>query len=122
MEALSTNPYNLDQLRMMGGKNKKFVKTMIRIFLEQVSSTLEDINVSYDKKNYTQICNLAHKIKPSLDMMMIHPLSTEVHELEKIAREGKNEARMEFIIQRMNTVLYLVSKELRKELGYAKKV
>ena len=56
---------------------------MVRLFIEQVPDSVQEIKNAFKIDDYNKIKKIAHTIKPMIDMMGIVSLKKEVRELEK---------------------------------------
>lgn len=84
--------YNLDYLRSVSGNNEAFIKEMIQTFLQSIPSILEDIERCCTFNEWEKLSRLAHQIKPSLNLMGLDTLRTQVLFMEENA---KNQTKLE---------------------------
>ncbi len=75
--------FSLDKLKDISPENDDFVKSMVELFCELVTETIDNIDTAVAAKNYSAIKNYAHKIKSSIDMLEIKDLIGKVREIEK---------------------------------------
>jgi PAS domain S-box-containing protein len=74
--------YNLKQLNVIANGDKKFVETMINMFINIAKTTISQLNEAFQNNDIEQIKKLSHKIKPSLDNLEINILYNEIRALE----------------------------------------
>jgi HPt (histidine-containing phosphotransfer) domain-containing protein len=60
---------------------------MIQTFIQTIPPVLSEMNASALEKNWDKLSRLAHQIKPSLALMGMNDLRTE---LVRIEQDGKN--------------------------------
>ena len=73
--------YNTDKL--MSYNNPSFIKKMILLFIKSSEEYLSDMNKALMDNNLTQINQLAHFIKPSVDLLSIHSITQSVRDIEQ---------------------------------------
>lgn len=107
--------YNLDSLKEMAQGNEDFIKNMINVFLEHTPPILDQMNDSFLMGDLKKVGELAHQIKPSIDLMGIESLHQEVRDIEL---KGKNENidGLSEQVKQLTTVLRDVFSTMKKEL------
>ncbi len=108
--------YDLTKLRAMAQGNEAFVQRMIGVFLEHTPEQVRQITEYFHNHNLPKVSALAHKIKPSIDLMGIEELKTVIREIELKAKENQ-EDDLPSLIDRLNTIINLVFKDISKELA-----
>ena len=81
---------DLKYLQQMTGNDIGMMKEVIELFLHQLDEMRTEFDFLLDQKNWLELSRLAHKIKSSSLMMGIEQLTSEMKELEFLAREGTN--------------------------------
>lgn len=74
--------YDFSELYEMADDDAFFIDEMIQIFLEETSKDLENMNRYVVQKDFHQLTEIAHKLKPSLDHMARTSLRNEIREIE----------------------------------------
>lgn len=74
--------YNTAYLREVGKDNPVFVSQMLKLFIELAEQTSLNITESLKLGDSAKVKQLAHKIKPSIDNMMIDILKEDIRQLE----------------------------------------
>jgi CheY-like chemotaxis protein len=108
--------YDLSKLTEIARGNKPFIDKMIKLFIEQIPVSVEEIQNAYLDKNFDTIKRVAHRIKPSIDNMGISSLKTEVREIETLAVENQNSPKLIQLIQQLDSTLKDVVGALQNEL------
>lgn len=74
--------YNLEILSDLSNGNQDFIIDMINTFRKTIPSSLESLILGLEQKDYQTIKNVAHQIKPSIDIMGIDKIKKLVKNLE----------------------------------------
>jgi HPt (histidine-containing phosphotransfer) domain-containing protein len=93
--------------------NPDFVNKMVHVFLETTVESLEEMVICQKEKKIKQVAALAHKIKPSIDLMGITSLTDVVRSIEKNGREDG--AELETLVPRLEEVLRAVFEEMKRD-------
>ena len=109
--------YNLDKIEEMADGDEDFILSVISVFLDEVPQDLADLEKAIDKKDYKNVYQLAHKIKPNVDLLGMEQTRANALEIETL---GKNEANSQQIEERFpmlkKDVLQVIA-ELKKDFG-----
>ena len=79
--------YKLDKLYEQSGGNIVFVKRMAGLFLQTTPPILEEIKESMQQKEAEKVHGLAHKLKPSVDLL-------DIDEKERVRKIEKMDSAM----------------------------
>lgn len=79
--------YNLSRLQDLSKGNNEFTSRMISRFLEMVPADLDGMESAWKKSDLYAIGQIAHKLKPTLDIFQIDSLMPLVARLESLRRE-----------------------------------
>lgn len=112
---LATPLYDLSKLRQHGQGSEAFVKRMVKLFREQTTDAIAEINECFQNGDWERIRAISHQIKPSIDLLCIEQLRTEIRHIEKYAENKENLDEMPRLIDKLNQVMKLVLGELEKE-------
>ena len=107
--------YNLDKINEMAGGDEDFINSVISVFLEEVPHDLEGLENALEQQNYEQVYQLAHKIKPNVDLLGMEQTRAIALQIETL---GKNEANMSEIRDIFPTLkkdVHQVISELKKD-------
>jgi HPt (histidine-containing phosphotransfer) domain-containing protein len=111
--------YNLNQLLSISRNDLSYCKKMIGIFIEQSSISISQINEAYEAKNLDAVYNVAHRIKPSIDLMGIEMLRDTIRFIEKNAKDLNDSEDLKKQIEILFTVLNKVIFQLKEEELYS---
>lgn len=114
----NTNPlYDLAKLEEISRGNKDFVEKMIRLFVEQVPASIEEMQAAYLERNFEIIKKVAHRIKPSIDNMGVSSLKAEIREIETLAMENTDSPKLIKLIQQLDSKIRKVVDKLRQDFA-----
>ena len=111
---------NLNYLQKMTGNDSEMMKSMIELFLIQLSEMQGEFELLLGHKNWPELSRLAHKIKSSALVMGIEQMVDDMKELEHLALEGKNVEKYPDFLARFNAMIDLIGVELNKYLDSEK--
>jgi HPt (histidine-containing phosphotransfer) domain-containing protein len=69
-------------INLVDSNNKDFVTAMVKLFIDISREFINEINLAIIDNNLSQINQSAHRIKASIDVMVIASLSKVVREIE----------------------------------------
>ena len=98
--------YKLQKVRELAENDQDFIKTVAETFLEEVPSDLESLKQAVKKQDYTNTYQLAHKMKPTIDLFEIGVL----HKLIEIQDWGKLVKTNEDISDQLQEVTLAIEK------------
>ncbi len=75
--------YNLEQLQAISPGNSDFLKLLVKIFINDASSTIIKIIDAMKQNDFKTIKSLAHRIKPSINQMGI-PFYEQILRIEEL--------------------------------------
>lgn len=84
---MSEQLYDLSQLNELAGGSQEFVQTMIDTFIEHTPEQFNSMKAAFEQQDYKTMGDLAHKIKPSIDLFQIKDMGETIRSIE---RQGKN--------------------------------
>lgn len=108
--------YKLDRVRELAGDDEDFIFELIKTFLEEVPQDAVALEEAVSKKEYQQTYQIAHKIKPTIDLFELDVL----HDLIEVQDWGKYEKKEMDISSNLKAVLKAIkkaSKKLKKEFN-----
>ena len=113
--AKNKNPlYDLSKLEKIARGNQQFIDKMIQLFVDQTPKSIAELKIAYEKRDYTKLKAVAHKIKPSLETMGIDILRDEIRAIEKNPELLKSPEKAEKLISQIDTVINEVVNSLNQ--------
>ncbi len=108
---------NLEYLRKISDNNHNFIVDMISSFIEQTPRDILKIRQAAEDKNWEEVANIAHKIKPSITFMGIDSLKGCISDIQELARIEKTE-NLPQLIDELDMVTKSAFNELKRELQF----
>ncbi len=116
----SSVSYDLKYLHEMSGGDHYFVKDMIGIFLKEIPTAIEELEVVIEEPNYKKICGIAHRIKSNYMMMGMQTQQDMALTIEKMIKENKHdEAVIRSMITQLKVDSEIIYPQLEKALEHA---
>ncbi len=109
--------YSLIKLKEHAHGNERFVRKMLRLFIEQTPEAIHEMAENAKSGNFSRIRAISHQIKPSIDLLSIEQMQTEIRLIEKYAESQININEITALIEKTKQVIRLVVAELETELG-----
>lgn len=113
IEENSEKLYNLSNLEEISGGSEDFVRQMIILFLDQAATSISGLEKAVAEKDISQIKNLAHQLKPSVDNFRITDLSRWIREIEDLAENNPRSPILSERIFHSNSLLQQVMVQLQ---------
>jgi len=110
-----TKIYDLTQLEALAGGSQEFVLEMVSTFLEHAPGQVKEVKDALDIADYQTVGNVAHKIKPSLDLMGIESLTNDIRLIEKYGKNGENLEELPDLVNKLLTVSEEVFAEMKND-------
>jgi HPt (histidine-containing phosphotransfer) domain-containing protein len=105
--------YDITELEQMAQGNDEFITKMVSVFLETTSQSLDQLLKAFEGRDLQTVSAIAHKIKPSIDLMGITSLHDVVRDIEVRAKNGEE---LSELVGKLDDDLKLVFKEIKAEL------
>lgn len=83
-------PFDFTYLRNVSGNNEEFIREMIQTFVQTIPPILTEMNSSVMQKDWDKLAKLAHQIKPSLALMGMNELRSELLYIEQSGKSRDN--------------------------------
>ncbi len=117
----STEPeINLAYLKDVADGSQEFMVEMIDIFLHQTPGYLAQLETSIEKKDWSSVAEIAHKVRPTFTFIGVDQLTQIMASIEQKARTGEDLAVISKTFNEVKPLLTRVFEklaEMRKELA-----
>jgi HPt (histidine-containing phosphotransfer) domain-containing protein len=100
----------------MIGADKVALQEFVKLFLETSAETMDELNSSFDSKDYGQVGAMAHKLKSSIDLMGIESLKTDIRTIERIGKDQDDIESLNDLIPKLSSTLKQVYIQMEHEL------
>ncbi len=97
--------YDLTQLKSISRGNKEFISKMILLFIDLVREDTKTLNNAIASEDVSTIRRIAHKIKPSVDLMGIETIKDDIRKLEIYEMGSGSSAELKRLTERIIQVL-----------------
>lgn len=110
--------YNLNRLQDLSKGNTEFTARMISRFLEMVPADLEGMEAAWKKNDLYAIGQIAHKLKPTLDIFQIETLLPVAAKLESLRKASLPAEETEALFTQFKRELRCVVERMRLQEEY----
>lgn len=108
---------NLDYLTSLAKGDKKFIKKMLTVFLEENPKEVSSLNEGVQEQNYEYIKASAHKLKSTIPFVGLdNIIGNEIAQIESLATEKKGLEEIKTLLEKVNQSFDLACEELRELL------
>ncbi len=107
--------YNLDKIKEMADGDEDFILSVITVFLEEVPQDLEDLEKAIGEGDYDNVYQLAHKIKPNVDLLGMEQTRAIALEIETLGKNAENKDKIEAKFPVLKKDVLQVISELGKD-------
>jgi len=112
---IKKNLVDLTYLRKVSNSDPEFMAKMIGVFVEQTPTLLNAIKESAAKKDWTELKNILHRIKPSIAFMGISELGLDIGIMEKLIAEDQSPEPIMELYNKVEAICSAATEELQAE-------
>lgn len=105
--------YDLKQLEELSSGNNEFIIEIISIFLSDAPKQLDEIKHSFDENNFDELTRLAHKLKPSIDLLGINAIAKDIRVIEGYSKNGTHINELSNLIENVHITINKTIEELK---------
>lgn len=106
--------YNLSNLKDISDNNEAFFRRMIELFIKNATSSIIEIKKSYKVVDFEKMSIIAHKIKPSIDLVCNDELKALVRSIELEAKTKSYSQTLKQNIALFSSLLKNIINDLKK--------
>ena len=106
--------YNLEKIQEISRGNDDFVNRMIGLFIQEIPQSLMSLEKHLEEEEWEMLKQVAHSIKPSIQMMGIKGVGNQLGELEELAGEGTQPEEMRVRVKSVTEACRLAIAQLQK--------
>ncbi len=107
--------YNLDKLNEMADGDEEFINSVISVFLEEVPQDLKGLEIALEDQNHEQVYQLAHKIKPNVDLLGMEQTRATALQIETLGKSAANINEIREVFPVLKKDIHQVVSELKKD-------
>lgn len=110
--------YDLCMIEQLCRGNQEKVKIMVKVFIDQIPQSVEEIKLAFNKRDFIKIKNVAHRIKPTLSYYAIVKIEKDIQLIERLAKEELANPELELRIKKLDVVINEIVGQMKKEFLY----
>ncbi len=107
--------YNLDKINELADGDDEFILSVVSVFLEEVPEDLLLLETAVNTKDFPSIYQLAHKIKPNVDLLGMEQTRASALAIENLGKEGVNGVAIDEIFPILKKDIHQVIGELKND-------
>ena len=109
--------YNLDKINEMADGDEEFISSVISVFLEEVPHDLQGLEKAVEEQNYEQVYQLAHKIKPNVDLLGMEQTRAVALQIETLGKNSANMSEIKEVFPILKKDIHQVVTELKNDFS-----
>jgi len=109
--------YSLDKINEMADGDTDFIESVITVFLDEVPQDLEGLEKALAEGNYEQVYQLAHKIKPNVDLLGMEQTRAAALEIETLGKKETNMSEIQSVFPSLKKDIEQVIAELKNDFN-----
>lgn len=109
--------YSLDKINEMAEGDQDFINSVVSVFLEEVPEDLAALEKALEADDYQQVYQLAHKIKPNVDLLGMEQTRAAALEMETLGKSESNMDEIKRIFPSLKADVDQVVSELQKDFS-----
>ncbi len=110
------NLFDLSVLKGISKGSKETVDKMLTVFIEKTLEEMSQIKIATENHNWSDITNIAHKMKPALAYLGMKLLENKINEIQRLAKEHKEVEKIQPLVvlseQLLSKIIVLLKKEI----------
>lgn len=115
---LSEHKINLTYLKSIADGNDGFIIEMIEMFLNKTPEALEKMEACFREKNWEELRQIAHRIKPSFGYVGLATTQQMLAEIEKLSEDPSGDpSRVGTLMGEVRQISRSAFSQLEQELG-----
>jgi HPt (histidine-containing phosphotransfer) domain-containing protein len=107
--------YSLDKINEMAEGDQDFINSVVSVFLEEVPEDLLALETALEENNYQMVYQLAHKIKPNVDLLGMEQTRAAALEIETLGKSESNMEEIKRIFPSLKNDIHQVVSELKND-------
>ena len=109
--------YDLSKLEQLFRGNSALVEKTVKTFCKETGATLPQLRTELEAQNWDQVRAIAHRLKPSIEMLQIGTLGPDVRNIEEYAGEQTNMEQLPALVSKFISVCTQAIQELEREFN-----
>ena len=113
--------YSLETIKSVARNDTQTIIKMLQVFIDKNNDEMHKLIKALHNKDYHEIANIAHKIKPSVAYLGMLDTEKKLNKVVNWARNEENYDKIKLYIELTNEILIKVFNNLEKEIENLKK-
>ncbi len=109
--------YDLKLVNELARNNEDFVRSLVQLFLDTVPVTSKEMVESSNQQNWEQTGKLAHKLKSTIDTMLITSIKEDIRSIEMSGKQKKNLESIPALVKKVDFVIGQTAQQLKADFG-----
>lgn len=109
--------YDLKLVDELAQGNAEFIKSLIQIFIETVPNAAKEMVAACEEKNWEQTSKLAHKLKSTIDTMLIVSAKEDIRTIETSGKNGQQTDQIPLLAKRIYVIIERATQQLKEEFN-----
>lgn len=109
--------YNLTMVIEMCRGNQDLVLQLIKVFIQEISKSVEQLNVASEEANIVKIKEEIHKVKPTLTYFGTGEIRNELLNLESLVRRNSPVYELVESIYAINRITKITVTKMKKDFS-----
>jgi hypothetical protein len=109
--------YDLSLVHGIAGGDEEFVKRMLRLFLDTLPGSLQDLQKETASQNWEAVGKLAHKLKSTIDSMGIGSLKEVIRVIEQNGKKAVETDQLPGQVNQVETILRSCAVQIKKDFA-----
>ena len=97
--------FDLSKLKEISKGNQAFVDKMVNLFITQIPASMSEMQEALQQNDFATIKSLAHRIRPSIDILSISTAQNVIRQIELLAKENKDSYKLTQLINELDNSL-----------------
>jgi CheY-like chemotaxis protein len=110
--------FNLDDLKMLQKDDDTFVANIVGLFIQNVPKNAAELVMAADNGDWDRVYFLAHKMKPSIEMVNMLQLKDVVKNVELSAKTKTNLDEIPAKVAHVHAVVLKAAEQMKEEFGF----
>ncbi len=107
-QTITENLYSIEKINLIGRGNPVFTSKMLSLFEREATNAIDELKKAYAIKDVKTINATSHRLKPSIDNLVIKSLQTDVRELEAFDPTQTSWDTAQLLINKFETIILKV--------------
>jgi CheY-like chemotaxis protein len=109
--------YDLSLVNDLAQGNSDFIKSLVKIFLDTIPPTSKEMVAACTNKDWEQTGKLAHKLKSTIDTMLIANAKEDIRTIEMNGKHAQDTDMLPFLTKRVDALLTRTAQQLQAEFS-----